>query len=168
MIFVLIGMPGSGKSCMGRAIARKLSMKSVDSDRLIERRTGKPLHAIIKEDGLEAFKNIEKETLLSIYGDNLVLSTGGSAVYYPEAMEYLKSIGKVIYLFCSYDVIVERLGDFSKRGVVLEEGQTLRDLYDERSLLYKKYADITVDCSGNAFPKYQARVLAALRGFLGE
>ena len=168
MIFILIGMPGSGKSCMGRAIARKLSMKSVDSDRLIERRTGKPLHAIIKEDGLEAFKNIEKETLLSIYGDNLVLSTGGSAVYYPEAMEYLKSIGKVIYLFCSYDVIVERLGDFSKRGVVLEEGQTLRDIYNERSLLYKKYADITVDCSGNAFPKYQARVLAALRGFLGE
>lgn len=163
MILILIGMPGSGKSCMGRALARKLKMKNVDADRIIERRAGKKLIEIMNEEGLEAFKRAEEEALLSINGDNLIVSTGGSAVYYPKAMEYFKSIGKIIYLHCTYDVIVKRLGDFSKRGVLLKEGQTLADLYEERCKLYEKYADITVDCSGNAYPKYQARVMTAVK-----
>ena len=163
MVLILIGMPGCGKSCMGRALARKLKMKNVDADRIIERRAGKKLIDIMNEDGLEAFKRAEEEALLSISGDNLIISTGGSAVYYPKAMEYFKSIGKIIYLHCTYEVIVKRLGDFSKRGVLLKEGQTLADLYEERCKLYEKYADITVDCSGNAYPKYQARVMTAVK-----
>ena len=148
---------------MGRALARKLKMKNIDADHLIEKRAGKRLVEIINEDGHEAFKKIEEETLLSIKGDNLIISTGGSAIYYPKVMEYYKSIGKILYLHCTYDVIVERLGDFSKRGVLLKEGQTLKDLYDERCRLYEKYADITVDCSGNAYPQYQARAINAIK-----
>ena len=104
--------------------------------------------------------------LLTIEEDNIILSTGGSAVYYPEVMEHYRKIGKIIYLYCSYEVIEERLGDFSKRGVVLGSGQTLRDLYEERTVLYKKYADIIVDCSGDAYPKYQARVIDAIKGMI--
>ena len=163
MTLILVGMPGCGKSCMGRALARKLKMKNIDADYLIEKKAGKRLVEIINEDGHEAFKKIEEETLLSINGDNLIISTGGSAIYYPKVMEYYKSIGKILYLHCTYEVIVERLGDFSKRGVLLKEGQTLKDLYDERCRLYEKYADITVDCSGNAYPKYQARAINAIK-----
>ena len=166
MVFTLIGMPGCGKSCMGRAISRKLGMKNIDADRVIEQRKGKKLHELIEEYGIDGFKEIEKEVLLTIDMDNIILSTGGSAVYYPEVMEHYRRIGKVIYLYCSYEVIEERLGDFSKRGVVLNPGQTLRDLYEERTVLYKKYADIIVDCSGDAYPKYQARVVDAIRGMI--
>lgn len=166
MVFTLIGMPGCGKSCMGRAISRKLGMRNIDADRVIEQRKGKKLHELIEEFGMDGFKQIEKEVLLTIEEDNIILSTGGSAVYYPEVMEHYRKIGKIIYLYCSYEVIEERLGDFSKRGVVLGSGQTLRDLYEERTVLYKKYADIIVDCSGDAYPKYQARVIDAIKGMI--
>lgn len=166
MVFTLIGMPGCGKSCMGRAISRKLGMRNIDADRVIEQRKGKKLHELIEEFGMDGFKQIEKEVLLTIEEDNIILSTGGSAVYYPEVMEHYRKIGKIIYLYCSYEVIEERLGDFSKRGVVLGAGQTLRDLYEERTVLYKKYADIIVDCSGDAYPKYQARVIDAIKGMI--
>ena len=162
MTFTLIGMPGSGKSCMGRAIASKLKIKNIDSDRLIEKRIGRPLQEIINADGLDAFKKIEEETLLSIEGGDFVLSTGGSAVYYDKAMSHLKTLGPIIYLYASFETIQKRLGDFSTRGVVLRPGQTLKDLYDERVILYKKYADITISCDGNAYPRYQAELLEVI------
>ena len=166
MVFILIGMPGCGKSCMGRAVSKKLGLRHIDSDRIIEKRTGKRLSEIIAEEGVEAFKKIEEDTLLSMKLENAVFSTGGSAVYYPRAMEYLKSIGTVVYIYCSYEVIEERLGDLSKRGVVMRDGQTLRDLYEERTKLYKQYADITVDCSGTEYYKYRYRMISVMRSVM--
>ena len=162
MTIILIGMPGCGKTCMGKALARKLHMKVVDADRLIIKKDGRPLQQIINEDGLDGFKKIEEEVLMSINGENLIVSTGGSAIYYPEAMKHFKEIGKVLYLYCSLDTIKLRLGDFSKRGVALKPGQTIDDLYRERCELYEKYADITIDCDGNAFPLYQQRIINIL------
>ena len=162
MNIILIGMPGCGKSCMGRALSKKLRMRVIDGDRVIEKNTGRKLQDIINEDGLEAFKKIEEENLLTINGDNIIVSTDGSAVYYEKVMNHFKSIGKIVYLYCSLPVIAERLGDFSKRGVVLKPGQTLADLYEERCALYEKYADITVDCSGKAYAVYQKRVITAI------
>ncbi len=155
MTITLIGMPGSGKSCMGRALSRRLGMKTLDGDRLIERRTGRKLQDIINEDGLEAFKRIEEETLLSIVGENLIVSPGGSAVYYDSVMQHFKENGIIVYLYVSPEVLVERLGDFSKRGIVLKDGQTIHDLYLERAPLFEKYADITINCDGTAYTKYQ-------------
>jgi len=164
MVFTLIGMPGCGKSCMGRAISKKLGMKNIDGDKVIEKKYGKKLYDIITEYGNEEFMRIEEKELLSIdYPHDFILSTGGSAVYYPKVMEHYKSRGKIIYLYCSYDVIEKRLGDFSKRGVLLKPGQTLRDLYEERTALYKKYADIVVDCSGESYVKYQWRVVNSIK-----
>lgn len=163
MIVSLVGMPGCGKSCMGRAIAKKIGLRSLDGDRIIERHTGKKLQSIIDELGLDEFLRIEEEVILSIKEDNILLSTGGSAVYSDKAMRYLKSRGPVVYLYCSLAVIKERLGDFSKRGVALRPGQTLESLYEERCALYEKYADITVDVSGRQYTKYQARVITAIR-----
>ncbi len=168
MTFTLIGMPGCGKSCMGKAISSKLKIKNVDSDKLIEKRTGRRLQNIIDEDGLDAFKKIEEETLLSITDEGFIISTGGSAVYYDSAMKHLKSLGPVVYLYASLETIKRKLGDYSARGVVLAPGQSLRDLYDERTELYKKYADITISCDGNAYPRYQAELIAAIKKYRGE
>ena len=73
------------------------------------------------------------------------MGTGGSVVYGKEAMEHLKSIGTVVYLKQNLRVLQRRLRNLKGRGVVLKEGQTLVDLYKERTVLYEKYADITVD-----------------------
>ena len=149
MVITFIGMPGCGKSCMGRAVAGKLKMKLIDSDRLIERRYGKKLQELIDELGVEEFRRIEEETLLSIEGDNLIISTGGSAIFGKEAMEHLKNTSTVVYLRVPYEVIEKRLGSLKRRGVVFEEGQTLRDIYDVRCPLYEKYADIVIDCNND-------------------
>ncbi len=159
MIITLIGMPGSGKSCMGRAVAPKVNMKNIDADAVIEKEQGKKLQDIINTSGLDEFKRIEEETLISLNRDNTIISTGGSAVYYPKAMEHFKSIGKVVYLKVTLDVLVERLGDFSKRGIAMKPGQTIEDLYNERCALYEKYADKTIICNGFAYSSYHKQLI---------
>ncbi len=160
MIFTLVGMPGSGKSCMGRALSSKMKIKLIDSDKLIEKRCGKTLQTLIDELGVEEFRKIEEEVLLSIDSEeDAILSTGGSAIYSARAMEYLKTKGKIIYLYCSYPTIEERVGDYSARGIVFKPGQDLYGLYLERVPLYEKFSDLTVFCDGKAYPKYQAAAI---------
>ena len=163
MMFTLIGMPGSGKSCMARALSGKLNVKTLDADKVIENKIGKKLHEIIRDEGLAEFRRIEEETLLEIYEDNLLLATGGSAVYYERAMEHFKSVGKVIYLYLSFETMLERLGDWSKRGLVMREDQTIKDLYDERCALYEKYADVTVCLDGLTVEESAKAVERAIR-----
>ena len=166
MIFILIGMPGAGKSSMGKIVARRLHMRLVDVDRIMESHEGMKLHTFIQERGMDAFCKLEEETLLSMGEENTIISTGGSAIYYPRAMEHFRKIGKVIYLYASLDTIVERIGDFSRRGVVMREGQTIEELYEERCRLYEKYADAIVNCDGNAYPKFHHRIEMTMRAFL--
>ena len=166
MTITLIGMPAAGKSCMGRHLSKKLKMRVIDGDRLIEQVTGRKLQDIINEDGLDAFKAIEERVLLSIDEDNVIIAPGGSAVYYPSVMEYFKSRGIVVYLYASPETIIERLGDFSRRGVALKPGQTINDLYLERAPLLEKYSDVTVKCEANAFPRYHAEALDKITNLL--
>lgn len=160
MLFTLIGMPGSGKSCMSRAMTGKLNIKILDSDRLIEAGEGKKLAEIIRDEGNEGFKKIEEKTLLSISGEeDLLLATGGSAVYSEIAMKHLKSIGKVIYLYVSFETMLKRIGDYSKRGIIMRPEQTIKELYNERVALYEKYADVIINCDGEDYPQYRAELL---------
>ena len=164
MVYTLIGMPGSGKSCMSRAVAKKLNIKALDADKVIENTTKKKLHEIINESGLDGFKKIEEEILLTINSDeDLILATGGSAVYYERAMEHFKKIGKVIYLYVSLETMLDRIGDYSKRGIAMRPDQTIKDLYDERAALYEKYADVTVNCDGNDYYIYRKNVMKAIK-----
>lgn len=164
MLFTLIGMPGSGKSCMSRALVGKLNMKILDSDKLIEAAEGKTLSEIIDTEGNDGFKRIEEKTLLAVRGDDdMLLATGGSAVYSEPAMRHLKSIGKVIYLYVSFETMIKRIGDYSKRGIIIRPGQTILDLYNERTALYEKYADVTIDCDGVDYSKYRAELLKIIR-----
>ena len=142
---ILIGMPSCGKSTVGVLLAKNLGFRFLDTDLLIQEREGSLLHEIIEEKGTDAFLSIENEVLAHIKAERTVISTGGSAVYGKEAMAHLKSIGKVIYLKISYETLTARLGDYTHRGVVLPRGYTLRDLFEERTALYERYADYTVD-----------------------
>ncbi len=145
---VLIGMPGAGKSTVGVVLAKKLGYAFLDSDLVIQSREKKLLHEIISEKGVEGFWAIEESVNESIETDRTVIATGGSAVYGRKAMEHLKRIGTVVYLKLSCAAVLERLGDLNERGVTMRDGQTFEELYDERIVLYEKYADITVDCEG--------------------
>ena len=141
---VLIGMPSCGKSTVGVILAKRLGYRFSDSDLLIQEREGKLLHEIIEEKGIDGFLQIENDVNKSLKVNKTIISTGGSVVYCEEAMEHLKSIGKVVYIDISYETLVRRLGDFSHRGVIIKNGSTLYDMYLERRALYEKYADITV------------------------
>ena len=147
---VLIGMPGAGKSTVGVVLAKNLGRRFLDSDLVIQEKTGMLLHEIISEEGLEGFLAIENEVNKSLPQNGSVVATGGSVVYGAEAMEHLKETGTVVYLKLSFAEIESRLGDLKKRGVALKEGQTLRDLYEERVPLYEKYADLTAECGGKS------------------
>lgn len=144
---ILIGMPGVGKSSVGVVLAKKLGYSFTDSDLIIQQRTGKLLHQLIEEQGEAGFLMLEDEINAALDREQHVIATGGSAVYGQNAMAHFKRIGKVIYLSLPYEELKERLGDLHQRGVVLKEGFTLYELYQERCPLYEKYADITIDCS---------------------
>lgn len=145
---ILVGMPASGKSTAGIVLAKVLGYDFIDSDLIIQKRAGKKLAEIIKRDGVDGFIKFENDVNCSINpkeDEPAVISTGGSAIYGDEAMQHFKEIGKVIYLKVDYDTLCSRLQDIRQRGVVLRDGQTFRDLYEERIVLYEKYADIIID-----------------------
>lgn len=142
---VLIGMPGVGKSTVGVILAKELGYQFLDADLLIQKRENRLLKEIIEQEGVDGFVEIENQVNASIEADRTVVATGGSVVYGEEAMNHLKHIATVIYLRLSYEELEKRLGNLKNRGVVLREGQTLKDLYEERTKLYEKYADLIVD-----------------------
>ena len=141
----LIGMPGAGKSTVGVILAKVLGYEFVDPDLLIQKQEGKLLSEIIAEKGEEEFLRIESRVNEELDLSSSVIAPGGSVIYEPEAMKHLKEIGKVVYLKLDYKVREKRVANVKKRGVVLKEGQTLKDLYNERHPLYEKYADIIID-----------------------
>lgn len=155
---VLIGMPGAGKSTVGVVLAKNLGLRFVDSDICIQETEKKLLHEIIKEKGTQGFLEVENRVNASLNMTDSVIATGGSAVYGKEAMQHLRETGIIVYLKLSCDAIKERLGDLTKRGVALKTGQTLEDLYEERSPLYEKYADLVIDCENQEIRKIVAQI----------
>ncbi len=142
---VLTGMPGAGKSTLGVVLAKVLGYEFLDTDLLIQKQEKRRLFQIIDEEGAEGFQAIENRVNASVNAEQTVIAPGGSVVYCEEAMKHLKSIGIVVYLRLSLESLSKRLGNLKGRGVLLKEGQTLKDLYEERVPLYEKYADITAD-----------------------
>ncbi len=148
---VLIGMPSSGKTSVGKLLAKKSGRLFLDGDELIRARTKEPLSATIARLGAEGFLKVEEETLCSVKEENAVIATGGSAVYSERAMAHLKSLGKTVYLKLSEREVEKRIPDFTARGVVMRGNiATLKELYAERVPLYEKYADLAADCTGKS------------------
>lgn len=162
---VFIGMPAAGKSTIGVVIAKRLGYGFIDPDLLIQRREGRLLREIIEQEGLDGFLKIEDSVNAEVQAEQSVISPGGSVVYCENAMKHLKEIGVVVYLKASFEIINERLGNIKSRGVVLRDGQTLEDLYRERTALFERYADITVSEDGLSLEGVTERVLEELEAY---
>ncbi len=143
---VLIGMPGCGKSTCGVIVAKMLLKNFFDTDLLIQNIEGISLQDIIDTKGIEYFEKAEEEAILNLDIKGTVIATGGSVVYSDKAMEHLKSLGTVIFLNLGFENMEKRISNFKTRGVVMRKGNTLLDMYNERLPLYKKWADITINC----------------------
>lgn len=141
---ILTGMPSCGKSTLGRMLAKELGYAFLDTDDVIIERNGCPLKDILDNEGLDGFIRREEEAVCSVTAQRTVIATGGSVVYSPKTMAHLKSLGRIVYLCLDYNEVERRLGDLHERGVAIAPGKTLRDLFDERTPLYEKYADLAI------------------------
>ncbi len=165
---VLIGMPGAGKSTLGVVLAKIVGYDFLDADILIQHRYGKTLQQIIDEVGPEGFLQVENEVLCDIETHCCVISPGGSAVYSAPAMEHFRDGAKIVYLKVSLEDLSERLGGLEERGVVMRNGMGgLADIYAERTPLYERYADLTLDLEGLSVRDAAVRLAKSL-GFTAQ
>ena len=144
----LIGMAGAGKSSVGVKLAKHLKFDFVDSDLIIEKKYGKSLRDILSQNGNKKFKEIDEGALLSVEFNQIVLATGGSAVFCDTAMEHIKENSIVIYLEVPYEDISARISNFSERGLLKRSDQTIQEAYKEREGLYQNCADYIVQNEG--------------------
>lgn len=160
---LLIGMPGSGKSTIGRHLSEITGMPHIDGDELIERFEGLKLQQIIDSKGLDYFSVLEEKILTELDIENHIISPGGSAVYYPNAMQHLKEICTVVYLFTDMETLLSHIKNLDSRGIAFRPGQTFADIYSERCPLYEKYADLIV-VAGHSNPLVLAKKIASRLG----
>ena len=145
---ILIGMPGSGKSTIGPLLAENLSLAFLDTDEALQAAQKRPLQDIMNTDGHAAFRRIEEEVLLSLNLRDHVIATGGSAIYSEPGITHLKTDGLAVFLDADLATLESRIDNFSTRGLVKHPEQTFAQLFAERLPLYRKHADITVNCAG--------------------
>lgn len=149
MNITLIGMAGAGKSTIGRALAKHLGYTFIDVDHLIRENTGMPLQNLIDKEGDLAFIRFEEEAILRLeLVDRSVISPGGSVIYSEKAMIHLKTISKIIFLNTAFRSIAKRLPNAKKRGIVGLRDRSLKELFEERMVLYQKYADFSIKLNG--------------------
>lgn len=165
---ILIGMPGCGKSTVGVLAAKALTMDFVDTDLLLQRKAGRPLQRMVDELGAEGFARVEEACVCGLEARGAVIATGGSVATEDAAMEHLKAGGLVIFLRLTPETLSRRLKNMKTRGIAMEKGQTLRDLYERRQPAYLKWADAVVDAEGLGVEETVARVVAVVREREGE
>ena len=145
MNFILIGMPGVGKSYWGNILSQTFNLDFIDGDELLENKYGKDL---LNRIGNKRFCHYEAETLCDLHCTNTVIAPGGSAIYSQKTMKHLKGINSyIIFLQNDIHTIQSRVGNLIDRGVVMKKGQTFQDLFDERTPLYDYFSDVTINCS---------------------
>lgn len=163
---VLTGMPACGKSTIGVLLAKSMARDFIDTDVVIQSREHKTLQQIAEAVGREGFRDVECRAICSLHASNAVISTGGSVIYRPPAMEHLRRNGVVVFMDVSLKALLERIGDLDKRGVSRDPGQTLADLLDERRPLYQQYADITLQLSELNHDEAERAVREAVQRFV--
>jgi len=141
----LVGMAGAGKSTLGELLAERLRWGQLDTDRYLESYYAIPLQRIMDIYGLDEFLRIEEHLVSELNLTRTVISTGGSVIYGNAAMERLKKLGPVVLLGIDEETFIERVGDAENRGLAIEPGKSMRDLYNERQPLYRAAADIVVN-----------------------
>ncbi len=159
---ILIGMPGCGKSTVGVVLAKTLGFDFADTDLLICKREGTTLQQIIEKKGLEYFETLECSVGKELSVHNTVVATGGSMVLYPEAMESLKAMGRVVFIDVDLPELTRRITNITTRGITFKEGETLESIYKSRRPYYEKYADITVDICADSIENTVEKIIGLL------
>ena len=143
----LIGMPGAGKSTIGVVLAKLSGLRFVDTDLDIQVQAGATLQQILNKEGYRHLRSLEQDVLLGIELNGAIIATGGSVVYSEAVMQRLKSVGPVVYLEANLATLQKRVAAAPLRGIACDTGQGFADIFAERTPLYKRYADLSVNAS---------------------
>ena len=160
----LIGMPGAGKSTIGVILAKLCGLRFVDTDLDIQVAERATLQHILEREGYQRLRAIEQEVLLQIPLAGAVISTGGSVVYSEQSMQRLKRAGPVVYLEADLATLEQRVSRAPLRGIACDPGQSYAAVYAERTPLYRRYADFTIDAAGGSPDALAAAILRLLTG----
>ena len=161
MNLVLIGMPGSGKSTVGKILSKMLCMPLVDTDALVEQTAGKTIPELFAQEGESAFRDRETAAARQAAAlDNTVIATGGGILLRPENMETLAATGLIFFRDRDLEDIVGE--DHMGRPLVGKDPDKLRILYTQRIDLYRKYAQYTISDTKTA-EEAAARIAALYR-----
>ena len=155
----LIGMPGAGKSTVGKLLAERLGMIFCDTDQLIETTQKNALQSILDAKGFEHLRAIEEQTILDHTFNNTVIATGGSAIYGAKGITHLKSCAMLFYLEASIETLTKRINNWGNRGIACPQSQTFSGLFAERVPLYQQHADHTVDTDNSDEAQIAERII---------
>ncbi len=159
----LIGMPGAGKSTVGVILAKLTGLRFVDTDLDIQLRERATLQEIVEREGYLRLRAIEQEVLLAIPLERAVVSTGGSVVYSASVMARLRAAGPLVYLSVDLATLERRVAAAPLRGMASDPGQSYAEVYAERTPLYRRHADLTIDAGSGTADEVAAAILEALR-----
>jgi shikimate kinase len=159
----LIGMPGAGKSTVGVLLAKLAGLAFNDTDLEIQIRAGATLQEIVDSRGPVALRALEEEILLAVPLQGSVIATGGSVVYSDRIMQRLQQAGPVVYLEVSLPTLEARVAAAPPRGIASDADHSYADIFEERTPLYRRYADLTVTGEGRNSQDVAMAVLARLR-----
>lgn len=148
---ILCGFMGSGKTVVGKELAKITGRRFVDTDELVEKKQGIPIKAIFEIYGEDFFRDLEHEVCAETSElKNSVISTGGGAVTFERNVDALKKGGKIVFLDADFDTICARIGDSTTRPL-FQDSEKARALFDERRPKYEAAADIVIDGSMSAY-----------------
>ena len=160
----LIGMPGAGKSTVGVILAKLTGMRFVDTDLDIQVREDATLQQILERHGYQYLRNVEQQVLLETPLAHAIISTGGSVVYSETAMQRLGEAGPVVYLAADLASLERRLSAAPLLGIACDPAQGYPGVFAERTPLYRRHADITVDATAGTADEAAAAILLRLLG----
>ncbi len=160
---ILVGMPGCGKSTVGVLLAKTLGLDFIDTDLIICATQKTKLQNIIETKGIAYFQKVESEVGKNLRARGCVIATGGSMALYEEAMENLKTLGKIVYIDVAFSQLKKRIKNITTRGITFKDGESLRDVYEYRKSFYEKYADITVSVTGGTIEKTVEKIIDKLK-----
>ena len=164
----LIGMPGAGKSTVGVLLAKLTGLAFNDTDLAIQVAAGATLQEIVDSRGHLALRGIEQDILLSIPLEGSVIATGGSVVYSEAVMQRLREAGPVIYLKVDMETLSRRVAAAPPRGIASGTGVSYSAVFHERTPLYERFADITVESANRDPQQIALDILAQLQRYDGS
>ena len=159
---ILIGMPGSGKSSVGVILAKVLGCDFLDVDLLIQQQQGALLQELLDTHGVDWFLEAEADAITSLDCAHTVIAPGGSCICRERAISHMRRLGTVVYLQLTLEEVEGRIHNLATRGIALQPGQTLADVYAYRTPLYEACAHLTVPVHNQSLAETVVSVQQAL------